>query len=59
LTKLEELETRRCLILAYTQQDFDAISVYNRQLFGGFDNELLKTAKEKVFALKEDNEKLL
>jgi len=59
LTKLEELETKRCLILAYTKQDFDAISLYNRQLFGGFDNDLLKTSKEKVFALKEDNEKLL
>ena len=59
LEKLEELESRRKLILAYTQQDFDQIALYNRKLFGDFDDELLKTAKEKVFTLKEDNEKLL
>ena len=59
LKKLEELEVRRTLILAYSKQDFDTISVYNRKLFGDFDDELLKTAKEKVFTLNEDNEKLL
>ncbi len=59
LEKLEELETRRNLILAYSKQDFDAIALYNRKLFGDFDDELLKISKEKVFALKEDNQKLL
>ncbi|MEI6671830.1 MAG: hypothetical protein WCL02_00220 [bacterium] len=59
LTKLEELELRRNLILAYTKQDFDTIAIYNRKLFGEFDDELLKISKQKVFALNEDNEKLL
>jgi hypothetical protein len=59
LEKLEELELRRNLILAYSKQDFDNIALYNRKLFGEFDDELLKIAKEKVFALKEDNQKLL
>lgn len=46
--KLEELELRRKLILAYTQQDFDNIALYNTKLFGEFDNELLKISKNKV-----------
>jgi hypothetical protein len=46
--KLEELELRRNLILAYSKQDFEAIALYNRKLFGEFDSELLKTSKEKV-----------
>lgn len=46
--KLQELEIRRNLILAYSKQDFDAIALYNRKLFGEFDGELLKTSKEKV-----------
>ncbi|MFA6255697.1 MAG: tyrosine/phenylalanine carboxypeptidase domain-containing protein [Candidatus Absconditabacterales bacterium] len=59
LEKLEELELRRNLILAYSKQDFDNIALYNRKLFGEFDDELLKIAKEKVFSIKEDNQKLL
>jgi len=59
LEKLEELEFRRNLILAYSKQDFDNIALYNKKLFGEFDDELLKIAKEKVFALKEDNQKIL
>jgi len=59
LEKLEELELRRNLILAYSKQDFDNIALYNRKLFGDFDEDLLKMAKEKVFALNEDNQKLL
>jgi hypothetical protein len=59
LKKLEELEVRRTLILAYSKQDFDTILLYNRKLFGDFDDELLKTAKEKIFTLNENNEKLL
>ncbi len=59
IDKLEELETRRNLILAYSRQDFDTIAVYNRKLFGEFDNELLKIAREKIFTTKEDNQKLL
>ncbi len=59
LDKLEELETRRNLILAYTQQNFENIALYNKKLFGEFDDELLKIAKEKVLTLKEDNQKLL
>lgn len=46
--KLDELENRRNLILAYIRQDFDNIAIYNRKLFGEFDDELLKIAKEKV-----------
>lgn len=57
--KLEELENRRNLILAYTKQDFENMILYNKKLFGEFDEELLKTAKEKIFALHEDNQKLL
>lgn len=48
LDKLEELELRRNLILAYSKQDFENISLYNRKLFGEFNEELLKTSKEKV-----------
>jgi hypothetical protein len=59
LEKLEELELRRNLILAYSKQDFENIATYNKKLFGEFDDELLKVAKEKVFTLKEDNQKLL
>jgi hypothetical protein len=47
------------LILAYSKQDFENIALYNKRLFGEFDEELLKIAKEKVFSLKEDNQKLL
>jgi hypothetical protein len=57
--KLEELELRRKLIFAYSKQDFQNIALYNKQLFGDFDDELLRISKEKVFALKEDNQKLL
>ncbi len=57
--KLEELELRRNLILAYSKQDLDKIAFYNKALFGDFDDELLKIAKEKVFAIKEDNQSLL
>lgn len=57
--KLEELENRRNLIIAYSKQDFEYIAVYNKKLFGEFDDELLKTAKEKVFNLKENNQKIL
>jgi len=46
--KLEELELRRHLILAYVKQDFENIALYNTKLFGEFDNELLKVAKSKV-----------
>ena len=46
--KLEELELRRNLILAYSKQDFENIALYNRKLFGDFDEELLKLAKGKV-----------
>ena len=46
--KLEELETRRKLILAYSNQDFENIALYNRELFGEFDDKLLKIAKEKI-----------
>jgi hypothetical protein len=59
LEKLEELENRRNLILAYTKQDFENIALYNKKLFGEFDNELLKLCKEKVFSIGEDNNKLL
>jgi hypothetical protein len=59
LDKLEELEMRRNLIFAYTQQNFENITLYNKKLFGDFDDELLKIAKEKVLTLKEDNQKLL
>lgn len=57
--KLEELENRRNLILAYSKQDFKNIALYNKKLFGEFDEELLKVAKEKVFSINEDNQKLL
>jgi|GEM_PF-459271 len=57
--KLEELELRRNLIFAYSKQDFENIAVYNKELFGDFDEDLLKISKEKVFSLKEDNQKLL
>lgn len=57
--KLEELEQRRCLILAYSKQDFKNIALYNKKLFGDFDEELLKISKEKVFSLNQDNQKLL
>lgn len=46
--KLDELEKRRSLILAYKQQDFAQINYYNAQLFGDFDEDLLKMAREKV-----------
>jgi hypothetical protein len=46
--KLEELENRRNLILAYREQNFENISLYNKKIFGEFDETLLKTAKEKV-----------
>ncbi len=59
LEKLEELELRRNLILAYSKQDLHNIAVYNKKLFWEFDDELIKSAKERVFALNEDNEKLL
>lgn len=59
IEKLEELELKRNLILAYSKQDFDAIALYNKKLFGEFDENLLKIAKEKVFALNEDNQALL
>ncbi len=48
LEKLEELELRRNLILAYSKQDFENIALYNRKLFGEFDDELLKISKEKI-----------
>ncbi len=57
--KLEELERRRCLILAYSKQDFENIALYNKKLFGEFDEELLRIAKEKVFSFNQDNQKLL
>lgn len=53
LEKLEELELRRNLILAYSKQDFENISLYNKKLFGEFDDGLLKTAKEKMLDRKE------
>lgn len=46
--KLEELEYRRCLLLAYSKQDFENITLYNKKLFGEFDEELLKISKSKV-----------
>ncbi|MCX6824118.1 MAG: DUF1704 domain-containing protein [candidate division SR1 bacterium] len=57
--KLEELELRRNLILAYSKQDFENIAIYNTKLFGEFDNELLKASKEKIldrqeFGVKKD-----
>lgn len=48
LQKLEELELRRNLILAYIQQNFENIALYNKKLFGEFDDGLLKIAKEKI-----------
>lgn len=48
IEKLEELELRRNLILAYTRQDFENIATYNKKIFGEFDDELLKVAKEKI-----------
>lgn len=59
LTKLEELELRRNLILAYTKQDFENIALYNKKIFGEFDDELLKIAKSKIldrqeFGVKKD-----
>ena len=57
--KLEELELRRNLILAYSKQDFENIALYNRKLFGEFDEELLKLTKEKVFSINNDNQQLL
>jgi len=57
--KLEELDIRTNLIIAYSKQDFDNIALYNRKLFGDFDEELLKISREKVFSLKEDNQKIL
>lgn len=59
LEKLDELELKRNLIFAYSKQDFEHIALYNRKLFGEFDDNLLKVAKEKVFALNEDNQSLL
>jgi len=46
--KLEELELRRNLILAYSKQDFENIILYNTKIFGGFDDELMKLSKEKI-----------
>lgn len=48
LEKLEELELRRNLILAYSKQDFELIALYNDKIFWAFDDGLLKLAKEKV-----------
>ena len=48
IEKLNELELRRNLILAYSKQDFENIVLYNTKLFGKFDEELLKIAKNKV-----------
>ncbi len=59
LEKLEELELKRNLVIAYCKQDFENIALYNRKIFGDFDEDLLRTAKEKVFGLNEDNQKLL
>lgn len=59
IEKLEELELRRNLILAYSKQDFENIALYNKKLFGDFNPELLAISKEKVFSAKEDNQKLL
>ena len=59
IEKLEELKNRRNLIVAYSKQDFENIAIYNKKLFGDFNEELLQIAKEKVFSLKEDNQKLL
>jgi len=53
IEKLEELELRRNLILAYSKQDFENIALYNTKIFGEFDDELLKVAKEKILDRKE------
>ncbi|MEI6119040.1 MAG: hypothetical protein WCP92_07705 [bacterium] len=34
--------------MAYSKQDFENIALYNRKLFGEFDDELLKISKEKI-----------
>lgn len=59
IEKLEELELRRNLILAYSKQDFENIALYNRKIFGDFDDELLKASKEKIVSTRQDNQKLL
>lgn len=46
--KLEDIELRRNLILAYSKQDFEDIAIYNKKIFGEFDDDLLKTSKEKI-----------
>ena len=51
--KLQELELRRNLILAYTKQDFKNIALYNQKIFGDFDDELLKISKEKILGRQE------
>ncbi|MFA5747980.1 MAG: tyrosine/phenylalanine carboxypeptidase domain-containing protein [Candidatus Absconditabacterales bacterium] len=48
--KVDELYDRLNLIKACKKQDFDNILKYNINIFGNFDNELLKTAKEKIFS---------
>ena len=51
--KLEELELRRNLILAYSKQDFDNIALYNKKLFSDFNEDLMKLSKEKVLERQE------
>lgn len=48
--KVLELFDRLYLLKAYKRQDFDDILVYNKKLFGDFDEELLKISKEKIFS---------
>jgi hypothetical protein len=48
LEKADELTNKLELIQSYTKQDFKNIEKYNEVLFGTFDEQLLKKAKEKV-----------
>ncbi|MDD3262712.1 MAG: DUF1704 domain-containing protein [Candidatus Absconditabacteria bacterium] len=59
LEKIDELLNKQNLLQAYIKQDFKNIALYNEKLFGGFDEDLLKLSKEKVFSQKENNQELL
>lgn len=47
--KLQEIEERKNLILAYKKADYENIFHYNQRLFGTFRSDLLAAASEKVF----------
>jgi hypothetical protein len=57
--KLDELFNRLYLLKAYKKQDFENIELYNKKIFGEFDEELLKISKEKIFSNINNNKESL